>query len=143
LGNDGHRLNIAVNDNTTNGTNTSAPANVLDALFYFSDKYPVLVKLAVTYSNVTNSIRKITNIDNQINIYPNPNNGLFNLSDSQFEYTKTDYIEIYNLMGECVYRQTVLSSDCKIDISNLPAGVYNISHSNNKGVANKRVIIAK
>jgi hypothetical protein len=48
LGNDGHRLNISVNDSTSCGLNTSAPSNVINALFQFSNKYPVLLELGIT-----------------------------------------------------------------------------------------------
>jgi len=54
LGNDGNRLGISENDSTTNGKNNSAPSNVVNALFFLSDKYPIMVKLAVTY-NTTGS----------------------------------------------------------------------------------------
>ena len=46
IGNDGNRLGVDVNSSTP-VANTSVPASVLQALFYFSDKYPVAVKLQV------------------------------------------------------------------------------------------------
>jgi len=46
IGNDGNRLGADINS-TTPGVNTSAPANVLNALFQFSDKYPITIKLRV------------------------------------------------------------------------------------------------
>ena len=49
LGNDGHRLGISVNDAPTN---TAVPANVANALYLMSDKYPVMVDLLAT-SNTT------------------------------------------------------------------------------------------
>jgi hypothetical protein len=52
IGNDGHRLSISVNDSTTNGSNTSAPSPVVNALFEFSNKYPVMLSLLV-YPNTT------------------------------------------------------------------------------------------
>ena len=51
IGNDGNRLGISINDSSTI-TNTSAPKAVLDALFQLSNKYPVMVRLAVK-SNTT------------------------------------------------------------------------------------------
>ncbi|HXS35255.1 MAG TPA: hypothetical protein VN721_01030 [Flavipsychrobacter sp.] len=51
IGNDGHRLGISVNDSSS-VKNFSAPSNVINALFQFSNKYPVMVDLAVT-SNTT------------------------------------------------------------------------------------------
>ncbi len=46
IGNDGNRTGASINSNTPS-TNISAPPNVLDALFHFSDKYPVMLNLEV------------------------------------------------------------------------------------------------
>jgi hypothetical protein len=46
IGNDGHRVGVDINSATPQ-VNTSAPAAVINALFQFSDKYPVSVKLLV------------------------------------------------------------------------------------------------
>jgi hypothetical protein len=46
IGNDGHRLGEDINS-TTPVANNSAPANVINALWQFSDKYPVSIKLVV------------------------------------------------------------------------------------------------
>jgi hypothetical protein len=46
VGNDGNRLGVSINSNVPS-INTSAPPDVLDALFRFSDKYPVMLNLEV------------------------------------------------------------------------------------------------
>jgi hypothetical protein len=46
IGNDGQRLGQDINS-TTPTVNTSVPAAVLNALFQFSDKYPISIKLLV------------------------------------------------------------------------------------------------
>ncbi len=46
IGNDGKRLGVDINS-TTPVINTSAPPAVLNALFQFSDKYPITIKLLV------------------------------------------------------------------------------------------------
>jgi hypothetical protein len=46
VGNDGARPGVSINS-TVPSVNTSAPANVLDALYHFSDKYPVMLRLEV------------------------------------------------------------------------------------------------
>lgn len=46
IGNDGNRLNVNITS-TIPVINTSAPAMVLNALFQFSNKYPVTIKLLV------------------------------------------------------------------------------------------------
>jgi hypothetical protein len=44
IGNDGNRLNVDINSNSP-VVNTSAPTNVINALFQFSNKYPISIKL--------------------------------------------------------------------------------------------------
>jgi len=46
VGNDGNRLGVSVNSNVPS-INTAVPSDVLDALFRFSDKYPVMLNLEV------------------------------------------------------------------------------------------------
>ena len=46
VGNDNNRLGISINDSSTI-KNTSAPTNVIEALYQFSNKYPVTLKLLV------------------------------------------------------------------------------------------------
>jgi hypothetical protein len=46
IGNDGNRLGVDINS-TTPATNNSAPSSVINALFQFSNKYPVMLKLLV------------------------------------------------------------------------------------------------
>ena len=46
VGNDGNRIGVDVNS-TKPVVNTSAPVSVLNALYQFSDKYPVTIKLLV------------------------------------------------------------------------------------------------
>jgi hypothetical protein len=83
------------------------------------------------------------NLKDEISIYPNPSNGIFNLSIGEVDNEKTHSIEIYNLIGECVYRQNIISATSKIDVNSLPNGVYNISLTSIKGTQNKRIVIVK
>jgi hypothetical protein len=51
VGNDGHRLSVSINDSSLVPKNTSAPGNVIDALFHLSNKYPIMSSLAVTHNS--------------------------------------------------------------------------------------------
>ena len=46
FGNDGARFGVSINSNVPS-VNTSEPAKVLDALYHFSDKYPVMLSLEI------------------------------------------------------------------------------------------------
>src|SRR6185312_7273789 len=74
IGNDGKRVGVSVNT----GTNLSAPANVINAVFTFSDKYPVMASLAARnrplgVSNILEEAGsiKVTNpiIDNNMTLH--------------------------------------------------------------------------
>ncbi len=93
--------------------------------------------------NPTTGFDKLAKSNSQISIYPNPSNGIFNLSISQFDNEKTHDIEIYNLIGECVHRQNIISATSKIDVNSLPNGIYNISLTSSKGIENKHIVIVK
>jgi len=88
-------------------------------------------------------IKRVTGINNRVTVYPNPNNGLFNLSISQFDNEKTNTIEAYNIIGECVYHQMATSANCQINLSSLNEGVYNLSIISNAGVMIKRLVIVR
>ncbi|HXD91717.1 MAG TPA: T9SS type A sorting domain-containing protein [Bacteroidia bacterium] len=98
-----------------------------------------------------NRIRKVTNVTTvgieqsvstselNINIYPNPNNGLFVIEPSE---TEKQTMRLYDITGNLVLVQ-VINGKTNIDASNLAEGVYNISITSTEGVTNKRLIIVK
>jgi hypothetical protein len=70
------------------------------------------------------SVKQLSNDNNIVKVYPNPNNGVFNF---QFENTnQKGEIEIYNMLGKQVYNETLrqVQGDIRIDLSNEPAGIY-------------------
>ncbi|MHB8261612.1 MAG: FG-GAP-like repeat-containing protein [Bacteroidia bacterium] len=98
----------------------------------------------VTQTVITCSmgIERIAN-SNEVSIYPNPASQLVNLKISQFDNSNTNNVEIYNMIGDCVHRQMITSSNCQIDVSNLAEGIYNVTISSNEGVVNKRLVIVR
>jgi type IX secretion system substrate protein len=65
-------------------------------------------------------------VDNEdIIVYPNPSNGIFQLKINNYELGIRNTVEVYNLLGEKVYTQlSILNSQFAIDLSNQPAGMY-------------------
>ncbi len=57
-----------------------------------------------------------------ITIYPNPNNGLFNIAVPQF--THNGSIEIFNTIGTLVYKQMYINKLHAIELQSLPKGIY-------------------
>jgi hypothetical protein len=68
-----------------------------------------------------NKKRRTATDDNQVQCYPNPNNGTFNIS-IQSPHGKIETIEIYNIAGKWI--QTVSSATHEVNIEQEPAGIY-------------------
>lgn len=55
-------------------------------------------------------------------IYPSPNNGIFTIETSLV--SNNNSIEVFNIFGQLVYRQTAIAASTLVDISNQASGVY-------------------
>lgn len=71
--------------------------------------------------------QQLPNVENKISMYPNPNNGTFNLN-VESEFTGTLQIAIYNVNGTNVYSNVFDKSsntfDQQLSINELTAGIY-------------------
>ena len=76
-----------------------------------------------------------------IGLYPNPNNGFFNLS-LNFDY---DYISIVNLLGEEVFKRSNRNDEKFIpfNLSKLSAGSYYMVIKGDENLSYERIIISK
>ena len=97
-------------------------------------------------------IRKVTNVgqvagigqvanSNEVNIYPNPSNGIVNIESLMIN--ETIQITITDMMGNAVKKVAISSQQVTIDVSGLAEGVYNVSLASSAGVTNKRIVIVK
>ena len=76
----------------------------------------------------------------KFNVYPNPNNGIFNISVSNSIENQT--IEIKNIIGQMVYSEIASnSSENTIDLSDLNKGIYTISLVSESGISTAKKII--
>jgi len=80
-------------------------------------------------------------LDAFVQLYPNPTNGIFtlNLSDSFEQGTE---VEIYNLLGEIIFKQLTMPGENKIDLLDQPKGVYFVRLTN-QSVGNNLKLILK
>ncbi|MHB8260156.1 MAG: T9SS type A sorting domain-containing protein [Bacteroidia bacterium] len=78
------------------------------------------------------SIKNYTSNFN-VNIFPNPANTMTNLTISPFDNVHKNNIEIYTIIGECVHRQIITSSNSQIDVSILSNGTYFLKIQDKKG----------
>lgn len=118
IGNDGNRIGNSVNA----GTNSSAPANVINALFNFSDKYPIEVTLAVNYALAVKNVK--TDPGSVTVNNPIQNNSLV-MHFAPFMNGQNITMDIYDVCGRDLYKSTfvVNSSVINREISLAP-GVY-------------------
>ena len=77
------------------------------------------------------------------NIYPNPNNGTFNLSIKNSESTDLN-VNIQNVLGQSVYSEAlnnVGQLNKQINLSNLDSGIYTVIISDKNGLSSSEKII--
>lgn len=81
--------------------------------------------------------------DKSISMYPNPASNKLYL-DAMGDVKLTD-VTIINVMGSVVHRQELPNSNTvqQIDISQLPAGNYNVRLNTNSGLVNKKLVIVR
>lgn len=74
------------------------------------------------------------------NVYPNPNNGILNISLTNTYDKQT--IEIKNIIGQTVYSQFAgNSSTATINLSDINKGIYTVSLINENGISSTKKII--
>lgn len=74
-----------------------------------------------------------------ISISPNPAFGIFYFKDNN---TTKSEIEIYNIVGEIIYKTTTENQQTTIDISKHPKGIYTVKIvGNDKSTTNKKIIL--
>ena len=97
-------------------------------------EYPISA-CAIVPSNPVN----ITDLNSDISIYPNPNNGIFTIENTGgFEK-----IEITDLTGKTIYsnQYSLNTNHLEIDLSEQNAGIYIINLSNNEKSYNYKVVL--
>ena len=106
--------------------------------------YAISVGRFVTTS--TSGISKISELNSQISVYPNPAKESLTLTLSKGEGTNAA-IYMYDVFGKLImqlpYSPLLEGQGEAIDVSGLSEGVYTISIINSLGVLTKKVIISK
>ncbi len=65
-----------------------------------------------------------------LNLYPNPSNGLVQLSASEIIH----HVLIFDVMGKIVFQQAVESNTIELNVSDLMPGIYQVAVKTNLGV---------
>ena len=106
-------------------------------------KNPVIESFIASRSNLYKATGAgVNELNGQINISisPNPTNGNFNIQVSKDENMQ---INIYDVIGECIYQHTSISANFQIDLDEAKNGVYFLQLITEHGTATKKLIINK
>ena len=76
-----------------------------------------------TTNDITSSNDELILDQSAMSIYPNPNEGLFELQIHDAQHNQ-NHIKLYNVLGKLVYSQTKLPKKSTIDISKHRSGIY-------------------
>lgn len=86
----------------------------------------------------------ITGIKNTVaatnlTLYPNPTSGILNINTIEVK----SLVEIFNVIGEKVYSNTIVKGNNVIDLSSLSNGAYFVKINSNNQITTKKVILSK
>jgi len=148
FGNDGYHFNKPINVEPFTGFGRNK--SIADALFYASDHLPVIAKFCYPTGSIVENNEPIARKISLV-AYPNPFNSTTRIRATLPEPGRYK-LSIFNLRGEKVFSKTLYSNingDIKEvvwestlrDGKNIPAGIYFIKISNNKGLGIVRKII--
>ncbi len=130
---------------TMEGSREEWEENIQDYKDFFAERPYYMIQHINEYFNPDGIFPEI-NMQKKFNIYPNPCNGIINIRT----YNDWNYpvkVEIYNSQGQKVFDLSFdLQSYCnnkRIDISNLPDGMYFISINSKEGKYIEKLVLAK
>lgn len=125
-------------------TNYAHEPNVKIAFLYAGfDGADLYIDSVSVHDTTTVGTVKPMLTDLNVNIYPNPSNGLFNLH--MLSNSETLEITVMNIQGQTVYENKLnnmaLGSNTELNLRTLPAGMYHIRLSDGKTTLNKKLVI--
>lgn len=75
--------------------------------------------------------------EKNIEIYPNPNNGVFNISLGDLN----SYVTIYNAMGQIVYQMSDMTNDVEINLGDISPSLYFINIKNSEIDYTEKIVV--
>lgn len=96
----------------------------------------------VYYNNVATAVKEMKD-DAELNVFPNPNNGQFEIMYSSLSNLKTK-IKVLDVLGKVVYQTELSNSKTMIDLNTQSAGIYYVVLVNeNNNQITKKIIVEK
>jgi hypothetical protein len=119
-------------------------ANIISICNSDSNTYQQSISNTVSYGNALG----INQLDQlfEVNAFPNPNNGAFNVS-IESNLIEDINLVIFNQIGELIWSKRIEKFSGKtsfyVPLENAAQGVYQLQVASNKKVINKRIMISK
>ncbi len=88
---------------------------------------------------VCGGIHSLSNLNSDVRVFPNPNNGDFAINLNSVSENTT--IEIYNSIGQLVLTEKVNSLSTKINIAQMPKGIYVLRLKENNAIIKTTKIV--
>lgn len=96
---------------------------------------PAKLFMAIFDFDITSGITQIDNSD--LLIYPNPTSSVLNISNNQ----SFSHLILYDAQGKIVLLDNSVQTTRTMDISNLPAGLYQLQVRTHTGIESRKVLI--
>jgi len=110
----------------------------------FSDALQWLVIIDDVSLDIVTSVNNLINTNNRCKVFPNPNNGDFNLM-IQMNQSETATIQLFDISGKMVFntvKELMQGKDMvNINSDNLPKGIYCLKIQTNSEIITDKVII--
>lgn len=103
------------------------------------EAYPIVIddiKIYVDNDKKMNT-EKINVVKNDINVYPNPTNGIFTI----YSFNANFEVNAFDINGKKVYSGKYNTNEAKIDFSSLPKGIYLLKVSSTDFEKTKKITI--
>jgi PKD repeat protein len=81
-------------------------------------------------------------MNNAVTVYPNPNDGIFNISLAA-EISTAMTVNVYNVLGELVKTVVVDGTTTSVDMTDFASGVYTVKVIAGNQIASKKITIAR
>lgn len=102
---------------------------------------PILTSDGQVYYNNITSIKNNEDLVN-FNLFPNPNNGQFEINYVVSSDVKTQ-IKVADVLGKIVFETQIIDNRTVIDLNNQSSGIYYVTLTNEKGQIVKKIIVEK
>jgi hypothetical protein len=97
-------------------------------------------KLTIAY-NLPNEVAEVNPVNIEIELFPNPSNGLTYCQIDNFPASEVARVEILNLQGQILVTSIILGARQSLPTNQLPAGIYIIRFTVGNRTINKKLTI--